>query len=868
MSLQAGNDITIGSLENRHTWEEGQNRFSRIDQLMSELNAGGNLSLSAGNDLSLVASTAEAKGDVNLSAGNNLVLASEANQTSDDVHQGNKHTIDRTTTQIGATVSGDNVSLSAGNNLQAQASTIEAQGNASLQAGGELQLTTADNEEYHYEKSKSSGTFSSKTTEIEQRDVTAQGTTITAGGNVSLASQGDMTLKGSNIKATDSLAIDTEGQLKLLTATDEHFYRKDEKKSGVMVKMSGNGTNSTTERQNQLEGGDITISAGQGVLLQVGQKEGESLQAELDKLAMQPGMAWVEQVRSMPGVKMEAVQEAYEQWNYSQQSLSPIASSIIAIALAVATGGVGAAALGAAQGTATAAMANAAFSTLVSQATISTINNGGNLGAVLKELGSSASVKQLATSVATAGALQGLDKAMGLSSAAPAASNAASQPTASNLFSWDTFNRVTSHSVVTAGINTTINGSHFADAFKASLLSNIQGEVGKATANWIGDQGIKFDAANNQLAEAGKIAAHGVTSGAIAEITGGKFAAGVAGGAMSELASSWSSQVFSNTEHQVALNKVLGGLAAVAVTGDQNQFDTGAERSETVYRYNYLTHKQITDWLDKYGSAATPEERERLLSAAQQVDKVQLEKALQTAISKDALIAQQDDLMQLIQSADCNPSCKALSQHSLNQLTPIIDGYEELERGNNIPKAVIATISLGIPAFSKVVAPTVGKWVGSATIGERLVGVGISGAANAGTQIYYGEPFSWVTFGASMVTGGATVNMGYWGATTVNAAGSGITSLIEQKSPWIPMMASVAGSSSGYLIGKGEAPLNRWINPEKNNMKWLYSPNTPIVYPYPKNNFPSVAAGSLSATASEVASKNTEYLIKSIKEVK
>ncbi|HAU4884930.1 TPA: hypothetical protein F3L15_13010 [Aeromonas hydrophila] len=149
---------------------------------------------------------------------------------------------------------------------------------------------------------------------------------------------------------------------------------------------------------------------------------------------------------------------------------------------------------------------------------------------------------------------------------------------------------MTSHSVVTAGINTTINGSHFADAFKASLLSNIQGEVGKATANWIGAQGIQFDTANSPLAGARKIAAHGVTNGAIAEITGGKFAAGAAGGAMSEHASNWSSQVFSDTEHQVALNKVLGGLAAVAVTGDQNQFDTGAERAETVYRYNSLQH--------------------------------------------------------------------------------------------------------------------------------------------------------------------------------------------------------------------------------------------------------------------------------------
>ncbi|MEV3808958.1 DUF637 domain-containing protein [Aeromonas dhakensis] len=127
---------------------------------------------------------------------------------------------------------------------------------------------------------------------------------------------------------------------------------------------------------------------------------------------------------------------------------------------------------------------------------------------------------------------------------------------------------------MSAGIDSTINGSHFADAFKASLLSNIQGEVGKATANWIGDQGIKFDAANSPLAEAGKIAAHGVASGA-----------------MSELAGDWSLGAFSsNEEYQVALNKVLGGLAAVAVTGDENDFYTGADRAETVHRYNAMAH--------------------------------------------------------------------------------------------------------------------------------------------------------------------------------------------------------------------------------------------------------------------------------------
>ncbi len=192
--------------------------------------------------------------------------------------------------------------------------------------------------------------------------------------------------------------------------------------------------------------------------------------------------------------------------------------------------------------------------------------------------------------MATAGALTGFNEWAGLSSGAPNAPAPYAQPGATKVFSWDTFNRVTSNAGISAGIDSTINGSHFADSFKASLLSNIQGEVGKATANWIGDQGIKFDAANSPLAEAGKIAAHGVTSGAIAEITGGKFAAG---GAMSELASNWSLGAFGgNEEYQVALNKVLGGLAAAAVTGDAADFDTGADRAETVHRYNYLSHQQ------------------------------------------------------------------------------------------------------------------------------------------------------------------------------------------------------------------------------------------------------------------------------------
>ena len=52
---------------------------------------------------------------------------------------------------------------------------------------------------------------------------------------------------------------------------------------------------------------------------------------------------------------------------------------------------------------------NAGFTTIVSRATISLINNKGDLGAVFKELGSSDFIKSLATSVITAGIEAALD---------------------------------------------------------------------------------------------------------------------------------------------------------------------------------------------------------------------------------------------------------------------------------------------------------------------------------------------------------------------------------------------------------------------------------------------------------------------------
>jgi Possible hemagglutinin (DUF637)/Extended Signal Peptide of Type V secretion system len=141
---------------------------------------------------------------------------------------------------------------------------------------------------------------------------------------------------------------------------------------------------------------------------------GMSVKDSAQALASQPGMGWITVLQNDPklgsAIKWEAVQEAHQRWDYSQSGLSATGAALVSLAVAVATSGAGASLVGAAAGSASAAMASAAFTTLVTQATISLANNGGNLDKTLQQMGTNESLRSLATSVATAGALSEINQ--------------------------------------------------------------------------------------------------------------------------------------------------------------------------------------------------------------------------------------------------------------------------------------------------------------------------------------------------------------------------------------------------------------------------------------------------------------------------
>lgn len=169
------------------------------------------------------------------------------------------------------------------------------------------------------------------------------------------------------------------------------------------------------------------------------------LRDEILKLANQPGNAYLKELVNRKDVDWQTVLLTQKDWDYKSQGLTAAGAALIVIIVTIATMGSGtAAAAGAAGGTAASgttvglgasmigsagitttaagaivpstlgAMANAAITSLATQASVGLINNGGDIGKTLKDLGSKDSIKNLAASVVTAGLMSQVGSALNL----------------------------------------------------------------------------------------------------------------------------------------------------------------------------------------------------------------------------------------------------------------------------------------------------------------------------------------------------------------------------------------------------------------------------------------------------------------------
>jgi filamentous hemagglutinin family protein len=345
--------------------------------------------------------------NINLEAQNIAVTAQEIERALDyqeNTDKKAKITSYDITQKSANLTAGGSVNATAQNDIIVRGSNITANDSINLQATlGDVTIDTATEKSY--------SRIDSKTRDHTRYKETHVGSTLsTESGNINIGSAlGDVTLEAAELNSNNDINIKADaGKVQLLAAVDKDYEQNTGTKSSPLWQSSENkGHDYETVRHTILTGeGSLNITSAQGVTVQY--HETGNLSDDIDQLSQAPGLAWMATLKDDPNVDWEGIVAAHEDWYEKQEGLGTAAAVVIAIAIAIATQGMGAELIGIAAESTMGAATSAAFSALVSQATISTINNKGNLGDVFDELATSDTVRNIAAAALTAGLLEGI----------------------------------------------------------------------------------------------------------------------------------------------------------------------------------------------------------------------------------------------------------------------------------------------------------------------------------------------------------------------------------------------------------------------------------------------------------------------------
>lgn len=301
VGIQAGRDVNLLAEASMERSSSHAKKKTAIDESVrqqgTEIASGGNTVILAGRDVTAQAADVTAQGDIGVAAGRdvNLTTATESDYryreqtktSSGFLSKKTTHTIEEesATREKGSLLSGDNVTVSAGNNLRVLGSAVAGDGDVALSAGNNVDIVAATNTDtaWRFKETKKSGLMgmggigftigSSKST----HDLREQGTTQSesfstvgsTGGNVSITAGKQAHIGGADIIAQkdisltgDSVVIEPGHDKR---TRDEKF---EQKSSGLTVALSGAAgsavNNAVTTAQSAKQSSDSRLAALQG----------------------------------------------------------------------------------------------------------------------------------------------------------------------------------------------------------------------------------------------------------------------------------------------------------------------------------------------------------------------------------------------------------------------------------------------------------------------------------------------------------------------------------------------------------------------------------------------------------------------------
>lgn len=351
IAMAATGDLTLASATNEQhsslNTKKVKTRDDHVSQVSTTVKAAGDVTLSAGEDLALVASRVEAGGEAYLVAGGNLGLlaAQDSDYSLYDMKKnggwGSKKTKRDEVTDI------KNVG-------------------SEIKSGSDLTLSSNGDQLYQAAKLDSG------------KDIT-----ISSGGAVTFEAVKDLHQE-SHEKSNDN---------------------------AFWVSSKGKGKTDEAVRQTQMIAeGSIVIKAVDGLKVDIRQVDQQTVSQSIDAMVKaDPQLAWLKDAENRGDVDWRQVKEIHDSFKYNNSGLGPASQIIIAIVMAAFVGPAAMGAMTAAGATSVgvAAGVGAVAAGAATNATVSAVNNRGNLGAVIKDVTSSDAMKGYVISGVTAGITAG-----------------------------------------------------------------------------------------------------------------------------------------------------------------------------------------------------------------------------------------------------------------------------------------------------------------------------------------------------------------------------------------------------------------------------------------------------------------------------
>ncbi|HGM5608759.1 hemagglutinin repeat-containing protein [Serratia sp. IR-2025] len=296
LSLSARNDLTITAAKSSHTadlevisgsmgnrtrggTEAAGSRMAHVSgewqqALGSQLNAGGNLSLNAGRDVTFTGSQASAAGSTRVQAGGaiNIRAESTTNTTHLDANSrtssvSNDRQEERLT--VSALGGDQGVTLVAGNRLLAEGAQIDSKEGRIGVSARDVTIKDARSRTQDLDsENKREGKTKSHREEQTEREISTGSTFSGREGVTVIGREGDVTVTGSALHSEQgAIALQAKQDVTLNTATERESALSEERsqKKGFLKKSSSHSVAhdaTTREKGSLLSGNSVSVSAG------------------------------------------------------------------------------------------------------------------------------------------------------------------------------------------------------------------------------------------------------------------------------------------------------------------------------------------------------------------------------------------------------------------------------------------------------------------------------------------------------------------------------------------------------------------------------------------------------------------------------